>query len=393
MTVTFLSRLLRTSVFTMLLCHAAGAQEPESVAGPEASAELVRIITEQNALIRQLGLRIEQLEARLDRIDGDSTPPDPGAATGPPPSAVTEEQLLTLTEEELREQERLVRAAFQSTLVERGGLLLPPGTFDVEPSLTYIHSSAENIVIDGFTILPVLVVGDIVSENVQRNLTQLATTIRVGLPWHSQLDIRLPYSHQSERRFSADNEESSSRSSGLGDVTIGFSRQITAGGRWPDLLASLRWKSSTGASPFDVLERGVPSVGTGYRSLNVALTGVRVVDPIVYFGTISFSHNAAHRESIGVIDPGNSFGLSLGMAIALNIRGSLSLSYDQQYTRRTRLDGEDVPGSYLTTGMFSIGGSFAVSDSRALDLSIAAGLTRDSPDIQVSASLPFRFRR
>ncbi len=387
--------LVRALAIAALPWGAAVTQEPRGSGTEEvSSAELLRIVAEQNELLRQLGARIAELEERLARVEtgvpaGDPTPHPP--ATG---SGVSEADLLAMTDEEQREQERLVRAAFERTLVERGSLLLPPGGLDIESTLSYVHSSSENILIDGFTILPVLVVGDIVSENIQRNLSMASVTGRVGLPWNTQLDVRIPYVHQAERRFTADNIESTNSASGFGDITFGISRQLARSGAWrPDLLASLRWKSTTGRDPFDAMERGVPAIGTGYDSLNLGLTAVHVLDPIVYFGSVSYSRNFAYREDIGRINPGNAFGASLGMAVALNPQSSLSFSYDQQFMRRTRVDGNRLPGSYLTTGMFTVGGSFAISDSLTSDVSLSIGLTSDSPDVRVTTSIPFRFRR
>ena len=73
-----------------------------------------------------------------------------------------------------------------------------------------------------------------------------------------------------------------------------------------------------------------------------------MVDPVVYFLGFNYGFNLPTSESIGRYNPGDSYGLNLGMAIALNLSSSLSFSYDQKYTSRSRLNGEDIPGSYLT---------------------------------------------
>lgn len=263
----------------------------------------------------------------------------------------------------------------------------------MQPSVSFTHSSADNIVIDGFTVLPVLVVGDIVSERIKRDLSQASTEFRFGLPWASQLDVRLPYGYQRQRSFSADGEETTSSASGTGDVEIGFSREVARSrGVRPDLIASLRWKAATGEGPFDV-EHDELSLGTGYESLNVALTGVKVIDPIVYFGSLSYTRNAPTDEAEGRFDPGDMLGLSMGMAIALNLNSSVSFSFDHQRVHRSRIDDAGVPGSYLTTSMFSVGGSLAISDTLTADFSLGIGLTADSPDLRIGASFPLRLRR
>ena len=372
----------------LTLSHPAAGQE-------STEAELNRLVAEQQALIRELSDRIAVLEARVGSLEGDAIDAVPVAVAEPPVVvAAAAAEAPELSEAERREQERLVRAAFQQTLIERGGLLLPKGAIDLEPSAGYLISSSENIVIDGFTIYPVLVVGDIVSERVQREFVQVAATARFGLPWRSQIDVRLPFSYHQQRRHSADNDERRVSGSGFGDVDIGFSRQITNGNVvWPDLLASLRYKTTTGDDPFRVDPEQVIATGAGFDSVNLALTGVKVVDPVVYFGSVSYSRNFEIDAPFGRYDPGDSTGFSLGMALALNLNSSLSFAYDQQRTKRGHVNDVGIPGSYLTTGMFSIGATFAVGDSFTTDLTLSVGTTEDSPDVQLDIAFPLRIRR
>jgi hypothetical protein len=360
--------------------------------------ELERVVAQQDSLIQQMSRRLAELESRILTLEsqGDTDPATTAVVQVEEDIDVADTlaSVTTVSEDERREQERLVRAAFQQTLIERGGLLLPPGVMDVEPSMSYLHSSSDNIVIDGFTILPVLVVGDIVSERVHRELMQVSTTVRIGLPWQSQLDVRVPYSYHMQRRFSADNMEQRISSSGLGDIDIGWSRQITRNSSvWPDLLGSVRYKSRTGSNPFRTDPDIEIATGAGFDSLNLAFTGVKVVDPVVYFGSLSYSRNLARDIGVGRYDPGDSLGFSLGMAIALNLNSSLSLAYDQQRTKRAHINNIGIPGTYLTTGIFSVGASFAVGDRFTTDLSLGIGTTADSPDVQIQASFPVRLRR
>ena len=340
---------------------------------------------ETGQLIQQMIERIDRLEHRIRELESNPTP------APMPSSAVT--ALPELSEQQRREQERLVRTAFQQTLIERSGLLLPAGTVDLEPSLVYTHSSSDNIVIDGFTVLPVLVVGDIISERIKRNQVTAALTGRIGLPWDSQLDIRIPYSFVEERRFTADNEDTSDSSLGAGDISIGLSHQLIYGqGGSPDILGSLRWKTTSGRGPFDTTPGQPVALGSGYNTLSLAFTAAKVVDPVVYFGGINYGWSLATNESAGRLNPGDSIGLSLGTAIALNLTSSLSFSYDQQFVERSELDGEPIPGTYLTPGTFTVGSAVAVSDTKTADISLGIGVTEDAPDVAFALSMPIRFR-
>ena len=156
-------------------------------------------------------------------------------------------------------------------------------------------------------------------------------------------------------------------------------------------VGSLRWRTRTGTSPFDVTDDEL-ALGAGYHSLNMSVTGTKVADPLVYFGSLSYGYNDNHIETIGLYDPGDSFGFSLGMAIALNLNSTLAFSYDHQVIHKSKIDNIPIPGSDLTIGVFSVGGSYALSDTLLMDLSLGVGITSDSPDLQLSASFPFRMR-
>ncbi len=97
--------------------------------------------------------------------------------------------------------------AIEETLIKKGGLLLPKGTWQYEPSLTYAHLSANNISIQGITILPVLVIGSIDSQKVKRDITIANQTLRYGLLDNWQVDVRGPYKFQYERVSTGDTSD------------------------------------------------------------------------------------------------------------------------------------------------------------------------------------------
>ncbi len=342
-------------------------------------------------MIEELSDRLERLENRVERIE-------PIDSEEPGENAVVPEQMEIQRAGERLEKsddsykDRLIEQAFERTLIERGGLLLPWRSFSIEPSMTYIHSSSENIVIDGFTVVSVLIIGDIVSEKVDRDLALFNLVTRIGLPWDSQFELRVPYGMQRYRSFSADGEEVDVTDANFGDVEVVLSHQLyRSHGEWPDLLASAGWKFDSGRSPFHAKGNQI-FVGTGYHSLNLSVTGVKVIDPVVYFGGGSYTYNLPTHERIGTFKPGYSLGFNLGMAIALNLNTALSLSYDQRFTMKSSLDNDEIPGSYITTGVFSVGSTYSVTDTLTVDFSLGIGVTSDSPDVLFRISLPWRGR-
>jgi len=391
------------------LAAAAASAQPQSNAPPgELRAEieeLKRALLVRDQAIRSLARRIELLEAQLDAPDI-AAGPEPAADVsqegesaaagrpGPTQEDAVAAEVAEVSERERREQERLVRAAFEQTLIDRGGLLLPEWTLELEPGFSYVNSSSDNIVIDGFSIFPVLVVGDIVNERIRSDLVQGTGTARLGLPFDLQLEARLPFGYQQRRTVTAENEETQRDRFGLGDFELALSHQLLRGRGWvPDLLGSLRWKAATGKSALGASASSDGLfLGSGFDSVTGSLTAVRVSDPVVFFGGLSYTYNDPVNAEIGRFNSGDTFGGQAGLAIALNLDTSVSFAYDQQVTFRSRLDGERLPGSSLVTGTFNVGASYTISPDLTLDFGIGIGVTEESPDVQLSLSFPLRFR-
>lgn len=381
------------------------AQEAPTTAGnpvpPEVAAqldELRRAISVRDQVIRNLIGRIEQLERAMS---GSGSPQ--AAVAAAPAAQTTDAQRISSSDaagttgagsavdEQAEQDQQLIRAAFERTLIDRGGLLMRPGTFEVEPSVSYAHSSSENLVIDGFTIFPVLIVGDVFSERRRRNTVTTTLTGRLGLPWNSQLEVRVPYVYEDDSRLTGDGNEIRISDHGLGDIEVALSHELP---RWfragPSFLGSLRWKSTTARDPFGYdPEKEIP-FGSGFQTLSASLTGVSVLDPVVFFGTLTYTEALSARKGEDLIDPGDSLSLQLGVALALNLETSMSFAFEQAFTGRTRLNGAEVPGTYVNTGTLSVGLSRAFPSGRSFNASLAIGLSEDSPDVQLGFSMPMR---
>lgn len=342
--------------------------------------------TNSDDTIAALEARVAMLEARLRALEETAA----GNSSRRPAARDNSARSGAELKADPRDQERLVRAAFQRQLLERGGLLLPPGKLDVDLAFRYLTTSSDRIVVDGFTILPVLVVGDIVSERVRHDFAEVSATARLGLPWDMQATLRVPAAYQERRVVTAENEEDGRYDFGLGDVEIELSRQLhRSRGDWPDLLGSLRWNTRTGGNPLNAAPDELV-LGSGYDSLGATLTAVSVADPAVFFGGVSYSHNFATDSDLGRYQSGASYGFNLGLALALNLRSSLSFSYDHRFTDRGTIDGNPIPGSRTSTGVFSVGASYSPVAGRTIDLSIGVGVTEDAPDLLLTTSLPLR---
>lgn len=326
--------------------------------------------------------RIESLESELEQLRKGPFADDETDQTSSPVESASDDSA---------PDNDLVRTALQRALLEQGGLLLAPRTYEFESSVSFVNSSNDRIIVDGITISDVVVVGDIVSQRVRRDTATLALSIRAGLPWDSQFELRLPYGYEESRIVTADNEEERISGEGRGDAQILLSHQFVRGrGAIPDILASLRYKSTTGNDPYRV-EADEPIFGTGFESLQLSTSFVNAADPVVFFGSLSYTAQRESSKPVGKVAPGDSHAFQFGLAIALNLETSLSFGFEQGYTRQTKLDGDSVPGSTLRTGSFAIGVAYVLNRRVSIDGSVAIGLTEDSADSQISFSLPVRF--
>lgn len=370
-----------------LTCSAhAAAGEPPAAPPMDQLAQLQHELGVRDQAIRNLIRRIEQLEQAVTALQPAAT-----AATSQPDAAPTPQAGEGPSAAEL-DLNRL-RTAFQRTLIDRGGLVLPSGTFEVDASMNYSHSSAETLTIDGFTIFPVLIVGDVVSERIRRDTMTAAATARLGLPWDMQAELRVPYIHDESSRLSASGEEHRLERSGLGDAELALSRQLwSASDGGLDLLGTLRWKTSTGDDAFGSSNEKL-ALGSGFDAVSASLTAVSVLDPVVFFGGLSYTRTLAEEKSGLRIAPGDAFGLQFGTALALNLDTSINFAFAQQFTRRTEVNGQELPGSYVNTGTLSIGLSRVLMSGTSFDTSLVIGLSEDSPDLQLAFSMPFRAAR
>jgi hypothetical protein len=362
-------------------------------------------LRERDAIIRNLLERVQELEDRLNA--GNVEVAHAGTSTKAavvPTAAVKRVDAVVVNNSSYDEEERRATESLDQALLVRGGLLLPNGTLEVDNTASYFSLSSDHLTVDGFALLPVLVVGDITSQRLRRDILIHSLTTRLGLPKQFQMDFTVPYGYVLNRTVDANNNETSASQFGIGDIQAGLSRQLaTEHGGIPDLLANIRYKSVTGTNSYD-LQSAETSLGTGFQSLQANLTAAKSSDPVVFFGNLSYTKSLpAHHtipvsdptdptqtSTLGYLRPGDAFGFQLGSVLALNTETSVTLGWDQRFTQETKLNGTRLPASYLVEGSLRIGTSYMYAPGRTVDLSFGVGLTPDTPNLQFSVGFPFR---
>jgi len=284
-----------------------------------------------------------------------------------------------------QEGEQLVKTEepIKRTLIEKGGILLGRGKWQIEPSVTYVHTSANRITVEGYTILPVLVIGEISTEKVKRDIFISNLTLRYGIKNNLQCDVNIPYRHQYDRvSVEAPASETTRDFGGLGDISFGFTRQVAyEHGIIPDTIVGLSFKTRTGKEPYG---RSI-GLGTGHYGVKASMVAVKSSDPAILFASLAYTHNIERDdiEGYGSVKPGDTVDYSLGAAFALNYQLAFSAQLQQSITTKLYVDDDPVPGSFTNVVNFKYGLTWSVKKDLSYSVYATHGLTTDSPDLVI----------
>jgi len=310
-------------------------------------------------------------------------------------------------------------------IFESPGVLTPRGRIIFEPSVQYGYSSSNRVALVGYTVIPAILIGLLDVREVKRNTTTGAATFRMGVSNRLEVEAKVPYVYRSDSTVSreiftgtAAERAFQTSGKGVGDIELGMRYQLNDGGvDKPYYIAGLRFKSRTGRDPFEVITdcqtrcigdnvtgTGLPldlPTGSGFYSLQPSVTWLLPSDPAIFFGSFNYTKNFkrdniyrtvrnGEKELLGDIEPGDVFGFNIGMGLALNEKASFSIGYDHNSVSRMRQNGMIIPGSVrMQLGTLLLGGSYRLSPKRTLNISVGAGMTRDTPDVTLMLRMPF----
>jgi hypothetical protein len=311
-------------------------------------------------------------------------------------------------------------------LFEQPGILTPKGTIVLEPSFQYAYSSSNQVALVGYTIIPSLLIGLVDVRQVKQNTFTTALTGRFGISNRFEIEAKVPYVYRSNSTVSREIFTGSAvdnvfNTSGrdLGDVEITGRYQLNEGSAsTPYMIGTLRFKSRTGKDPFEVITdcvtrcignttgTGLPldlPTGSGFYTLQPGLTWLFPSDPVVFFGSFSYAYNFKRNdvsrrvrdggsEFLGDFRAGDVLGMNFGMGLALNDKSAFSIGVDLNSVGRVKLNGAPVSGSVRTQlATLMLGYSYRYSPKTSVNISVGAGLTRDTPDLTLTARIPFTF--
>ncbi|UCE63986.1 MAG: hypothetical protein JSU59_02205 [Nitrospirota bacterium] len=358
-------------------------------------------------------------------------PPPP---TSEPTSPPVDDQPATGDEEEEEEEEE-GPARIPLAGVQQGGVLLQRDQLVLEPTLAYSFSSNSRLILTGFSILPLLILGTIEAEKIDRTTFSPALGFRYGVRRGIQADVRIPFAliNTTRTRVFSDSTgqgASSGESSGLGDVSFGLSYQFLYERAWfPDMVFRLGASAPTGRSQFDIFEDIIATgnfesidvfeeqltaqgtaLGAGNWGIDGTITGVKALDPAILFGTLGYNYSPPQTKTVLQLsaDPNDprrikvikterdiegtsGFSVSLGMAISLNNQLSMNWSFAQNYRFAVESGGQKVPDSQVNAASFNMGFNIAVTPRITTNISGSIGITPDAPDFGFSLTTPVSF--
>ncbi len=383
---------------------ASAAQEIEALraslnAQEKRLQEQARMLDEQR---RQLEQQRHRLEAMGARLRGE---PEPPASAASPREGAVAQAAASPTDEKKPERIDI------GVLADVGGVLTPKGTFVFEPSIEYAHSDNNRFFFEGVELIDTVLVGLIEASEADRDSLTLASTFRYGITSRFEADLRVPYVIRSDKVTNTvvqGGAQTTQELSGndIGDVEAGLHYQINRGLEgWPFFVANLRAKAPTGTGPYDLNynAQGIETelaTGSGFWSFEPSVTVIYPTDPAVLFGNLGYSWNVASdigktigTSRIGEVDPGDNISASVGIAVALNEKTSISFGYQHDYVTETEseINGVTVNSDSLQVGAFLFGISQSISDNVGVNLNFAIGATEDAPDARVTLRVPVSF--
>lgn len=396
---------------------------------PPADVEALRVqVIEQTKYLDALKKQIAETDAKLAEIQKTLGREALRATRGTGPSRSQEAQPIEIAQASQSPQTNTVgqpperaRAQQIAQIFEQPGVLTPSGHFSIEPGLQYGYSTSNRVSVVGYTIIPALLIGLIDIREVHRNTLTASLTARYGITNRFEIEAKVPYVYRSDSSIErpyiqgvAQPELFDSTGKGLGDIEVTARYQFNDGGAdKPYYIGTMRFKSRTGKDPFEVLtdthaglttvglQRELPT-GSGFYTIQPGLTMLYPADPAVFFGSLSYQHNLTRnnvtmnttdgQQFAGNIIPGDVIGFNFGMGLAINENSSFSIGYDHASVGKIKQTGiaNVNPNVSVRTelGTLLLGFSQRLDSKTSLNISVGAGVTRDTPDIQLQVRLP-----
>ncbi len=283
------------------------------------------------------------------------------------------------------------------------GLLTRAGTLVVEPSLTYVRTSAEELALEDYVFFssPALTI-----EDLDRDLWIGALALRYGVTPRLTVSASLPYVWREDEvaaRATAEGsprEETEVTGSGIGDVEFGARYQLNRDrGTGPVFFAEVGAKAPTGTHQFEIdrtpngLLEDLPT-GSGFWSVRPALIAALLRYELTLFGEVSYRWTLKRDfgGGDGEVDAGDVAAVRLGLDRQFLGTYGMVLAYEHGIVTRPEVEGRKVEGSEtLHVGVFTVGWYHRPAGFLGWNLDLSVGITQDAPNFVFSFGVPLSF--
>jgi hypothetical protein len=230
-----------------------------------------------------------------------------------------------------RPPEEINRLALRGT-----SLLLKPGTFQYDFTALYVRQ--EQLAVG---LLP----GDIpVLERLRTRTLIAPMSLRYGWKENTELFAVVPFG-VSMFEYDSPVTNVTDQTGVLGDISVGFARQLPKWKEWPDATLTFNVTAPTGANNQQIFGDNEASLGNGVWRLSAMLNLVESVDPFVFFGGVGYEYTFAKEVQGLTLQYGDAVNAYFGVGMAVTDDISLSAQVNASFQDVTSIEGIQIPNS------------------------------------------------
>ncbi|WP_206952986.1 hypothetical protein [Trinickia acidisoli] len=318
------------------------------------------------------------------------------------------------------------RTEAENAVVEREHAPLFDRKLTLDWGISDTYYDRRQLQLSGFLALDAIFLGNINLGETKSHQVMADLDARYGLTDRISFDVDVPYVYRHSDFIvggaggaASTLSDASGNSTGIGDVNFGIYYQfLKESGELPDVVGSLRVKAPTGSSPFGIkLVQVDPNntslvapttlpTGTGFWNFTAGVSVLKTYDPVVLFGSLSYTYNLARSFSDissveGQTEPakvklGDIIQWGAGVALAFSEKDSASVSYTmaiepESETQAPGQGWQKVPGSETVAAAVNFGLNHVVNKHLTINGSVSIGLTPDAPNFVVGVRFPYTF--
>ncbi|MFM0201388.1 hypothetical protein PQR53_16125 [Paraburkholderia fungorum] len=319
-----------------------------------------------------------------------------------------------------------VRTQAEEAVVQREHAPLFDHKLTLDWGISDTYYDRRQLQLSGFLALDAIFLGNINLGETKSHQVMADLDTRYGLTDRMSIDVDVPYIYRHSNFIvggaggaASTLSDASVNGSDIGDVNFGIYYQfLKETNSLPDVVGSLRIKAPTGSSPFgdkliqvdnDNTNLVAPSklpTGTGFWNITAGVSLLKTYDPVVLFGSLSYTYNIARsfadissvqgQTQPATVKLGDIVQFGGGVALAFSDKDSASISYTMalEPESKTRAPGgsyEKVPGSETTAAALNFGLNHVVNKHLTINGSVSVGLTPDAPNFVVGVRFPYTF--